>query len=443
MRKTNISMFSELVELLKTTEWILVHGGWVLFAGLMLYMMYELYLEHIQIEWYNNQKWVFLKITVPPENERSPLAFEHVFEQLHSIQETFSWAETHLEGQMQMWFTWEITSIGGVIGNYVRISPKYRDTLEAAIYSEFPAAEISEAEDYFAKLPQYDPEKSPYDIYALTWRYTQRNEYPIRSYRYWEHPTAETMVDPIAGLWEEMGKISPYEMFILQFVMRPVGDEWKGRAKEFVQKLKGVPEFQEGHGHGNAMLGIIGKIIGPALDVLLRPDSEAKAGHVKEEPPSLMLHLTETEKQVITQIEAKIARWCYNTKIHGMYIAPREKYQPTLLLRSVIGALKSFGSDDMNALKPLLARWTRVKYYLFEEWEKPITQFRLHWRKRKYFKFMKNRFWLHGPPAQIMISEELATLIHFPQLTVKVPQIDMVRVIKEQPPPDLPIVPGL
>ena len=91
-------MLSDLRDVLTTTEWILTHGGWILFAGLMLYMMYQMYIEHIQLEWYNTQKWVFLKVTVPPDNERSPLAFEHIFEQLHSIQETFSWAELHLEG---------------------------------------------------------------------------------------------------------------------------------------------------------------------------------------------------------------------------------------------------------------------------------------------------------------------------------------------------------
>jgi len=435
-------MYNDLIELLKTAEWILLNGGWVFFAGAMLYMFYKLYLEHIQLEWYQNLKWIFLKITVPPENERSPLAFENIFEQMHAVQETINWAEIHLEGQFQVWFTWEITSIGGVIGNYVRIMPKFRDVLEAAIYSEFPSAEITEAEDYFAKIPPYDPETSPYDIFGLTWRYNNRPEYPIKTYRYWEHPTAETMVDPIAGLWEEMGKISPYEMFILQFVLRPIGDGWKPRAREFVQKLKGVPEFQDHHGP-DAMTAFLGKLIGPVLDIFIRSDAEEKGGYTREEPPSLMLHLTEQEKLTIGQIENKIGRWCYHTKIHGMYIAPKEKYNPTLLLRSVIGAFKAFGSDNLNALKPLLSRWTRVKYWIFKDWEKPITDFRLKWRKRKYFKFMKARFWFHGPEANIMSSEELATLIHFPQLTVKVPQIEKVQVKKEQPPPDLPTVPGI
>lgn len=430
-------MLNDLRETFQIVEQIMVNGGWVVFGVLMLYLFYELYLEHIQIEWYKELKWVFLKITVPPENERSPLAFEDIFDELHAVSESLNWAEIHLEGQFQIWFTWEITSIGGVIGNYVRILPKFRDVLESAIYSEFPSAEIAEAEDYFDKLPPYNPETSPYDIFALTWKYTNRTEYPIKTYKFFEHPTAETMVDPISGLWEEMGKISPYEMFILQFVLRPVGDQWKEHARELVKELKGVPNA---HG-GGGLMAWVEAFLGPVLDVFIRPDFEMRGGHTKEEPPSLMLHLTESEKQIIGQIENKIGRWCYQTKIHGMYIAPREKYNPTLLLRAVIGAFKATGTDSMNALKPLLSRWTRVKYFIFKDWEKPVTDFRLNWRKRKYFKFMKSRWWFHGPAANIMSTEELATLIHFPQLTVKVPHIEKVEVVKEQPPSDLPIAP--
>ena len=55
-------MLSDLRETFATVEWIMVNGGWVVFGVLMLYLFYELYLEHIQIEWYNRLEWVFLKI---------------------------------------------------------------------------------------------------------------------------------------------------------------------------------------------------------------------------------------------------------------------------------------------------------------------------------------------------------------------------------------------
>ena len=70
-------MFSDFTAIFADVSWILQHGGWVVFGALLLYMFYELYLEHIQLEWYNGLKWVFLKITAPLENERSPLAFEN------------------------------------------------------------------------------------------------------------------------------------------------------------------------------------------------------------------------------------------------------------------------------------------------------------------------------------------------------------------------------
>lgn len=443
-------MYSDLAETLKVIAWLLQHGGWVVFAALLLYMFYELYIEHIQIEWYNGLKWIFLKIAVPTDNEKSPLGFENIFEELHAVQETISWAEKHLEGQFQIWFTWEITSIGGAIGNYVRILPKFRDALESSIYSEFPAAEISEAEDYFQKLPPYDPDDSRYDIFAFSFRYINRNEYPIKTYKLFEHTSADTIVDPIAGLWEALGKISPYEMFMVQFMMRPIGNEWKEHGRKYVQKLKGVPEYQGEHESG--IMGWANLFLTPIFDMILRPDVEGHTNSRKQEaPPSLMLHLSESEKTVISQIENKLSHWCYQTKIHCMYIAPKEKYNPTLTLRAVIGAFKAFGAAqslgegmyELNTLKPLLRRWTKVNYYIFKEWEKPITRFRVNWRKRKYFKFMKARWWFHGPAAQIMSSEELATLIHFPQMTVTAPNIERVEVTKERPPDDLPVVPGM
>ena len=348
-----------------------------------------------------------------------------------------------------MWFRWEITSIGGVIGNYVRILPKFRDALESSIYSEFPGAEITEAEDYFQKLPPYDPDKSAYDIFAFSFRYINRNAYPIKTYKFFEHPTAETMVDPIAGLWEALGKISPYEMFIVQFVLRPIGNEWKKHAVEHVQRLKGVPKYL-GH-HEDGIMKWANLFLTPAFDMILRPDFETKNSRKQEEPPSLMLHLSEGEKQIIAQVENKLSHWTYQTKIHCMYVAPKEKFNPTLPLRAVIGAFKAFGAAksggeglyELNTLKPLLRRWTKVNYFMFKDWERPITKFRVNWRKRKHFKFMKNRFWLHGPAPNIMSTEEIASLIHFPQTMVKVPQIERVQVTKEQPPADLPIVPGI
>lgn len=432
-------MFSDLGLVFKLAVEIFFRGGWVLFLWLLLYMFYKLYIDYIQIRWYKTLKWVFLQIKVPKENETSPLAFEHIFNQLHSIHANITWAERQIEGQFQIWFTWEITSIGGQISHYVKILEKHRDILEAAVYSQFPQAEISEAEDYFEKLPRYHPDTSEYDIFGYNFLYIKPSVYPMKTYPDFEHAAAETMIDPMTGLWEELSKISPYEMYIVQFILRPLGNDdrgWKKHGYHFVQKLKGVPEEH----HGGGFAGFVGSLIGPILDAIIRP-TPTQTKPKKEEPPSLMLHLSEGEKTVISAVERKLSKWCYDTKFQCMYIAPKEKYNPGHINTAIIGAVKSYGTAEMNALKPLLKRWTKINYLLFSELEKPILNLRLKFRKREFMHRMKLRWYFWGPHANILSVEELASLIHFPQINVTVPDIQKVPVTKVQPPPELPIAP--
>ena len=295
-------MSSDLREIFNLVYLVLIRGGWVGFVVALVFMIYKLYIDYIQITWYNKQDWVFLKVTPPKDNEKSPLAFEQIFNQLHSIHDTITWAQRYIEGQIQIWFTWEIVSIGGAISNQVKILKKHRHTFEAAVYSQFPEAEITETEDYLSRLPQYDAESSEYDIFAFTYQLIREDPYPIKTYYDFEHASADTFVDPIAGMWEEMGQINPYEMFVIQYVLRPIDNDWKEEGYDLVQKLKGVPESRRG-GKGNLLLSFLGSIFGPLLDaIFIRSDSEGSHARQMEEPPSLMLHLSEGEKEVISAI---------------------------------------------------------------------------------------------------------------------------------------------
>lgn len=432
-------MFSDLTELFNLIGFVLLHGGWVLLAAGLVYMFYKLYLDFIQITWYNKQSWVFLAVSAPKENDKSPLAFEHIFNQLHALHATFTFAEYYIEGQMQIWFTWEVVSFGGVIKNYVKILKKHRDTLEAAIYSQFPEAEVQEAEDYFEKFPKNFRELPEYDIFAFSFKLKPKDEsYPLRTYVEYEHATADTFIDPMTGMWEELGKLSPYEMVVLQYIFRPVDDKWKEKGYEIVEKLKGVPR-KESSAFG---VGVIGAILGPFLDALIRPTpNERKPRKQVDEPPSLMLHRTEGEKDVISAVENKLSKLGYKSKIRFLYIAPKEKYNPSPVYTAVIGAFKALKGTDVNGIGPDTDRWTKVHYWLFREWEKPIVHTRLNFRKQHFWSSIRRRFFLHGIKPYVLNSEEIATLLHFPLTEVAVPRIEKVEVTKVQPPPELPIVP--
>jgi hypothetical protein len=435
-------MFSDVFQLFSLIWFLMVKGGWVVLAAGLVYMFGWLYMDRIQMAWYHKLEWVFLKITVPKENDKSPLAFEQIFGHVHAMHATFTPAEKYLEGQFQIWFTWEIVSIGGTISNYVKILKKYRDTLESAIYSQFPQAEITETADYFDSLPKYNTDTSEYDIFAFNFKYKHPNPYPIRSYLEFEHSSADTFVDPVDGLWEELTKISPYEMVVFQYIFRPIADDdWKETGRKLVSKLKGEREALEEK--PNYLAQAAGWLINPFIDALIiraSPGEHRPAPRKEELPPSLMLHLSEGEKEIISAIERKLAKLTYQTKLHVLYIAPREKYNPSPVYTAIIGAIKSVGSADTNSLKPDTHKWTKVHYGAFKEWEKPITTTRLNYRKRRFMSRIRRRFYFHGPAPMILSTEEIATILHFPRTEVTVPQIEKVEVMKVQPPPELPVI---
>ena len=263
------------------------------------------------------------------------------------------------------------------------------------------------------------------------------NYYPIRTYLDFEHSTAETFVDPAAGIWEEMAKMNPYEMLLIQFYLRPIDDEdWKAPGYQLVQKLKGVPEANK---KPEDWFGkVLGAIFGPILDAFIRP-GEAKPVHKQEEPPSLMLHLSEGEKDIINTIERKLSKLAYQTKIVFLYVAPKEKFNVRPVWGAIVGSFKSVNAHNLNAVKPDTDRWTKVNYKIFKNLEKPIVTLRTDHRKARFMRRIRRRWYFWGPAPNIMDTEELATLLHFPQIDVTVPNIERVEVTKVQPPPELPV----
>lgn len=432
-------MVSDLNQMLNLILTIFYRGGWIGFAVGLLYMFYKMYMDYIQFRWYSSIDWIFLKITVPRENEKSPLTFEQIMNQLHSIHGHHTWAERHIEGEIPLWFTWELVSVGGVITNYVKIARPHRDTLEAAIYSQFPNAEIEETQDYLANLPRFNQETSEYDIFALNFKLANKEYYPIRTYLDFEHASTKTFVDPVTGVWEELGKISPYELVILQYMFRPEGEEWKEGAEKIVEELKGV--------HHTAPTDILTRFVsavtGPILDILIRRPPSEGGGHVEESEKVSLAGLTDAEKGIMIAIQEKAAKLAYDTKIRFVYLAPKEKYNPTPVRTAIAGAFKSVGSQHLNMLIPNTHTWTKVHYWLFEHWEHPIVQLRLSHRKRNLMRWTRNRWFMGGQPPFILNTAEIATILHFPQIEVVVPQIEQVKIAKIQPPSELPIVPEI
>jgi hypothetical protein len=152
------------------------------------------------------------------------------------------------------------------------------------------------------------------------------------------------------------------------------------------------------------------------------------------------IRLSEMEKERINQIERKMGKPGYRTKIRFMYMAPKDKFDSTK--RSAItGAFRPFASINYNKLKPDLHHtWTAQHYKISPTLEAPFIKWALNEKKFRMFKGFKTRSIVIGQNMPVMNVEELATLFHLPLTTdISSASVEKIESKKVQPPINLPV----
>lgn len=413
-------------------------GGWIVLVFVGFYLMWLLMVEFNQVKYLSGVKWTFLSIDIPKENEQTFLAVEQIFAQLHAIHAKYTFGEKYFHGELVLWLSLEIVSFGGQVKYIVKIPTKYRNLLESAVYAQYPTAEIREVEDYIKNLPQYAPGKSYYEVFGTEFRLKKEDAYPIRTYKAFEHQASQIIVDPLAGILEALSSIKPYEFMAVQYLIRPVDDDWKEKGRELVNELIGLRDEESAPGFWRSVLEGAWKGF---WDIFSGPKVEgAEKPRVKEEPPSMMMHLSPGTKDVVAAIEASLGKIGYQTKVRIMYLAPKEKFSSNTR-SALVGSFRQFDDTNLNGLKPDTKKtWTGIHFKLFKTLEQPFIDYLVERRKRRMVMFFKSRTFTKGHKSFVLNIEELATIFHFPlSETVKVPQLTKTEIKKGEAPINLPV----
>ncbi len=428
------------------TDLVLVRGfGWVLFLGALIWMLWWLKRDANRTRYVNTTKWIFLEVKVDELNEKSPLAMEQIFAALHAIHQNFTWGE-ELAGKLVLYVSCEIVSLGGKVSFIFRMPERYRNLFESALFAQYPKAEVSEVEDYLRNLPHhYVPEEVDFDFWGTQWNKKKDSAYPIRTYaqdQSFEHSSQETFIDPLSNLIEAMSNLQPHELMVWQVAIKPVNDDWKEHTKHIVDELKGVPSKH----HDGLFEKIVFFIPDLMADILVthilgveKGDEHARVP--KDEPPSLMLHKTDVEKMTINAIEHAMSKVSYETRIRGLYLAPKDKFNKGLRVPEIVGAVRNFDDVNLNGIKPDIGHtWTDKSYKISEKLERPYLKQHILMRKRHLLHNFVGRSVWRGSGKMYLNTEELATIFHFPQVPhTRVSQLEKVAAGKGAPPMDLPI----
>lgn len=388
-------------------------------------------------EWDKTQKSILLEIKIPKEVTKPIRAMEQVFAGIwQALYKPADWHEKWIVGEFQLSISLEIASINGETHFFVRIPESSRDTMEANIYSQYPEAEISLAEDYTKLVPQNIPNKD-WDLWGSDYRLLKPSPYPIKTYLDFERESEtkeERKIDPVAVLLESMAKVKKGEQLWVQIKCVPVGPNespWISEGEQIRDKLAQRPSPLK-----------LKSVFQEAFNLLVFGPEETKEKKTELIPPEM--RLTPGERDVVSAIERKISKTGFKTNIRFIYFGKRDVFfKPNMRLG--FNFFANYSTENLNKLIPFGETITKIHVY---EWFylKRLLKKRLMYLKqrimfRNYVKRFAPFFPGHGKAGVFILNiEELASLYHFPgQITAPAPSISRTETKKGEAPSGLPI----
>jgi hypothetical protein len=406
---------------------------WIFLPNVLLIIFEAAWMTYIQSETAKELEWVILEVKVPPGIEKGPQIFEHILTGIYhsrggAVDTDY---DIYLKGVVDTYFSLELVGIDGRTHFYIRAPRKtFKDVVEAQIYAQYPAAEITEVPDYTDAAPNHYPDKY-WDFWGTEMVLEKEDAYPIRTYLQFQEKITNELIDPIAAFIEEYSKHVPGEQTWFQLLIRPVKEDyWKKDAEFLIGKLIGR-KVKKKFSMGEEFSAFVADIAQNLPKAVFAAPQYAK----KEEEPkqdlkeSLMLYLSPDEKEIVEAVGKNIAKLAFETTIRWIYIGRKEVFNKGKGFFSVMSPISQFSSQNLNSFA--INGLTKTSaYYVFTDFRKNIRKNLLisDYKKRK----VKER-------GFVLNTEELATLYHFPTIGVEAPQTPWVKARRAESPRELPI----
>lgn len=355
--------------------------------------------------------WETFEIIVNPLILQTPKAMEQVFNGLHALEKGY--------------LVLEIVGFNQEVHFFVHAPKGLQQFLEAQLYAQYPDIEVLPVKDYLSFLPPVLPNKD-LDVWGAEIIFEQPDQYPIRTYEYFEEPKEEKRIDPIANLIESISNASKQEFFILQLIIKPL---IKDKEKDFRKQATSEINIKLGKKEKKVATweDWVFAFFRNLLVAIAIPPSWPSDEKTSETTISLS-SVSSIDKEIIEAINKKISLLTFETGIRLCYFAPYDIFSENSVA-SFYAYFKHFGIKYLNSFKINEETVTKVKGWF-------LKNRRLFLRKIKIYRAFKEK--KLPKKAIVLNSQELATIYHFPLLKVKSPALVRGVFRKSEPPFNLP-----
>lgn len=386
---------------------------WIILPVIAAIIFLELWEQHKRALFHQSISWKVLELRVPQNILKTPKAMEQIF------------SAAYLEGEKH-WMSFEVVGRAGDTHFYLRLPSQYRNMMEAAIYAQYPDAEITEVDDYVKQMPRTMPNPD-FEIHGIEEGLAKDAWLPIKTYATFEDSVEERRLDTISLLVESMAKLKDDEQIWYQLVVKPADEKWKKGAEAAVNKLSGIeaPKTSSGFFSGFGL----GLSVQDIIAAPIRHPNEAAAAKKEEKPKDKTQ--SPGAKDSIDGIRQKTSKLAFETTVRVLYIDRRAAFGKDNL-SSMAAFFRQFNTQNLNFFKPNAERTTGKQKGFFKKWKLALS-------KREFY-----AAYAHAAPTAgakcILNTEELATIYHFPLGTVGTTELRKVGSRKGGPPATLPLI---
>lgn len=413
--------------MLSTFGTVFYNTWWIIFPPLFYFIFKVLWIEFAFLfspnSWISKMNWTMLEIIPPKDIEKGPKPFESIYSGIAGVITNHDTLAKWMLGAIsQDRFSLELVGEEGKVHYYIRTLKKYRNLLEGQIYAHYPEAQVVEVEDYYDKFPKVVPNRD-WDLWGTDFEATHKElYYPIKTYDKFTEDITGEMIDPMASIVEALGNLGPGQHIWLQFVLDPIpeGDTVKA-GKELMEKLT------KGESPKLGLADHIKDVFSNVFPAIIKGEVAFKEAPKKEQTP-IDQKLTPVQREVYKAVEENISRNNFRTKMRMILIGKRKGFDKSNI-SAFIGSLKQFNDFNMNQFKPEDISKTYERMFF----TKGLADF----RKRKIYARYRTRN-MDGV-NMIFSTKELATIFHFPHMTVKSPAITQISSKLGVAPTNLPI----
>lgn len=408
---------------------LFVWFGWIPIVITILWGFVQMFVNYQQGKYVSGYKFVVLAIDVPAMTEQTPKALENLFSNLYGTKSTLTWKEQWIVGKLHPVFSFEIISTEGYIQFLVRTQTRFRDIIEAGIYAHYPDAEISEVEDYTQYFPNDFPDEE-YDMWGAEFVLDRDEIYPIKTYVEFEDKMTGEIKDPLGFTLEQMAKMRPGEHFWIQILVQPSSNDWAKKSIVKLNELYGKKEKVKKNLFFSTLdstlawpVGLIAEGTGLDLSGIIGGAEEP------EKEPRFFLPLQETKEA--EAIHRKITKVGLGAKIRILYVAKKNVFVKVERTGMVKGILNQYADLSLNKFTLFIPQVPKDDYF-WMRWAYARKQ-------RNLMKGYKTRNWGIGATPFFLNAEEIASLWHFPAISIKAPLVKKAEARRAEPPVGLPI----